>query len=75
MLSKRIIAVARGRGFVAGHNARGAVSMSRGWCVAIRKWLRDVAEWFMVRGREVASSYTRRAKFHSTSLIQGAARK
>jgi len=50
MLSKRIIAVARRRGFVAGHNARGAVSMSRGW--------------------EVASSYTRRAKFHSTSLIQ-----
>ncbi|KIM91296.1 hypothetical protein PILCRDRAFT_810554 [Piloderma croceum F 1598] len=50
MLSKQIIAAARGRGFVAGKNARAALSMTRGW--------------------EIASPYTRRAKFHSTSLIQ-----
>jgi len=50
MLSKQIIAAARGRGFIAGKNARAALSMTRGW--------------------EVASPYTRRAKFHSTSLIQ-----
>jgi len=47
MLSKRVIAAARGRGFIVGRNV---ISMSTGW--------------------EVASSYSRRAKFHTTSLIQ-----
>ncbi|KAF5357649.1 hypothetical protein D9758_007541 [Tetrapyrgos nigripes] len=47
MLSKRIIAIARGR---ASLNSRTALSMSRGW--------------------ETASVRVRKAKFHSTNLLQ-----
>lgn len=50
MLSRQIIAVARGRGLVAARNAQAAVALSRAW--------------------ESASPYTKRSKFHSTSLIQ-----
>ncbi|KAI0049172.1 dihydrolipoamide succinyltransferase [Auriscalpium vulgare] len=48
MLSKRVVAIARGRGMLA--RSGGAVAMSRGW--------------------NVASAYTRRAQFHSTSLLK-----
>ncbi|KAF8637832.1 hypothetical protein AX17_002462 [Amanita inopinata Kibby_2008] len=51
MLSKRIIAVARGRGlFRATHGGAAALSMYRGW--------------------DAASVYARKAKFHSSKLLQ-----
>jgi hypothetical protein len=49
MLSKQIIAAARGRGFVAGKNARAALSMTRGWCVICSTYMiQDCAEVFFI---------------------------
>ncbi|KAJ3554258.1 hypothetical protein NM688_g3202 [Phlebia brevispora] len=48
MLSRRVIAIARGRALA--HNRASVIALSRGW--------------------EIANAQTRKAKFHSSRLLQ-----